>query len=175
MISLHPNRVSESVMSETRSHLDFMMEAIRLASEAGPDVLPNPLVGAVIVREDKDSGSTIIGRGFHRGRGTDHAEVVAIRQAGERSRGSRIYVTLEPCNHFGKTPPCTNAILKAGIAEVYVASLDPNLEVEGQGASFLRTKGVVVHIGLGHAEERAMNHKWHAFIRTSHKKTESEE
>ncbi len=104
---------------------------------------PNPMVGAVVTR-----GGEVIARGYHARAGGPHAEVEALRKAGELARGATIYVTLEPCNHQGKTPPCTRAILAAGIKRVVIGEMDPNPRVEGGGASFLAAKGLEVTTGV---------------------------
>ncbi len=117
--------------------------ALRLARRGAGRVSPNPLVGAVIVKDDK-----VVGRGYHRAYGTDHAEVAAIRDASGDTRGATMYVTLEPCNHTGHTPPCTQAILRAGIRRVVIGLRDPNPDVPGRGAEFLRSKGVEVTEGV---------------------------
>ena len=121
------------------SDTSFMRLALDEARKGSPS--PNPHVGAVIV----PPGSTeIVGRGFHARPGREHAEVAAIREAGERARGATLYVTLEPCNHHGRTPPCTEAILAAGIARVVVGIRDPNPHVTGEGNARLRAAGVTV-------------------------------
>jgi len=109
-----------------------MKTALRLAARGAGWVSPNPMVGAVVVREGR-----IVGRGWHRRYGAPHAEVEALNRAGEQARGADLYVTLEPCNHHGLTPPCTAAILAAGVARVVVATLDPNPRVAGGGAEYL--------------------------------------
>ncbi len=121
----------------------FMDAAIVEATRALGRTHPNPAVGALIVREGR-----IVGRGFHRRVGLPHAEVEAIRQAGADARGATIYVTLEPHNHLGRTPPCTEAILQAGIARVVVGSIDPNPVVSGQGIARLRAAGLEVSVGV---------------------------
>lgn len=129
--------------SFTTREKQFMRSAIRLAERGLGYTSPNPAVGAVIVK-----GEEIVGRGFHRKAGTPHAEVNAIRDAGERCRGAEIFVTLEPCNHMGRTPPCTRAIVDAGIRRVVIGALDPNPSVIGGGAEFLRSMGIDVATGL---------------------------
>lgn len=104
---------------------------------------PNPAVGAVVVQD-----GTVVGRGYHKKAGTPHAEVNAIQDAGEKARGGTIYVTLEPCNHSGRTPPCTQAILRAGLRQVIIGAMDPNPRVVGGGAAFLRGQGVDVVTGV---------------------------
>jgi diaminohydroxyphosphoribosylaminopyrimidine deaminase/5-amino-6-(5-phosphoribosylamino)uracil reductase len=120
---------------------------------------PNPVVGAVIVRDGK-----LIARGHHLRAGGPHAEVVALAGAGERARGADLYVTLEPCNHFGRTPPCTEALLAAGIRRVYFGSDDPNPSVRGQGAQRLRAAGVEVVAGIAKDRCDASNEHWFKFI-----------
>ena len=126
----------------SKSDHAFMQMAIRLAKRGLGATRPNPAVGAVVVRQ-----GTVVGKGWHKRAGTPHAEIHALSQAGERAKGATLYVTLEPCNHQGRTPPCTHAILKAGISEVVIGALDPNPNVEGGGADFLRSKGVKVRTG----------------------------
>ncbi|MFZ5760380.1 MAG: bifunctional diaminohydroxyphosphoribosylaminopyrimidine deaminase/5-amino-6-(5-phosphoribosylamino)uracil reductase RibD [Thermodesulfobacteriota bacterium] len=117
----------------------FMREALRLARKGIGRTSPNPAVGAVVVKGDR-----IIGRGWHRKAGTPHAEIHALRQAGDNARGATIYVTLEPCNHTGRTPPCTREILASGISRVVAGMIDPNPRVAGSGCAFLRSHGVEV-------------------------------
>src|SRR5512136_659706 len=116
---------------------------------------PNPAVGAVVARE-----GVIVGRGWTQPGGRPHAETEALRRAGAAARGATLYVTLEPCSHHGKTPPCTDAIIAAGIARVVSAIEDPNPEVAGQGHAKLRAAGISVDIGLG-AAEAARDHAGH--------------
>ncbi len=126
-----------------------MRRAIMLARKGLGRTAPNPAVGAVVVRQ-----GNIVGEGFHKKAGTPHAEVHALDMAGEAARGGTIYVTLEPCNHTGRTPPCTQAILKAGITEVVIGAMDPNPRVEGGGAEFLRSQGIKVRTGCLEEESR---------------------
>jgi diaminohydroxyphosphoribosylaminopyrimidine deaminase/5-amino-6-(5-phosphoribosylamino)uracil reductase len=108
--------------------MDYMERAISLAKLALGQVSPNPAVGAVIVKDDD-----IIGQGYTQPPGSSHAEIMALNEAGMRANGGVMYVTLEPCCHFGRTPPCTKAIIAAGIKEVHAAMIDPNPLVSGQG------------------------------------------
>jgi diaminohydroxyphosphoribosylaminopyrimidine deaminase/5-amino-6-(5-phosphoribosylamino)uracil reductase len=126
-------------MALSEQDLQWMRRAIRLAKRGFP--APNPHVGAVIVKD-----GALVGEGFHPYKGAPHAEVYALQQAGERARGATLYVTLEPCCHYGFTPPCTNAIREAGIARVVVGMLDPNPEVNGKGVEQLREAGVQVEL-----------------------------
>src|SRR6476469_10127781 len=111
----------------------FMRRALDLAEMGWGRTAPNPMVGAVVVRD-----GVIVGEGWHRRYGEAHAEVEALRAAGERARGATLYVTLEPCNHHGRTPPCTDAILASGVKRVVIGTRDPNPHAEGDGASRLR-------------------------------------
>jgi diaminohydroxyphosphoribosylaminopyrimidine deaminase/5-amino-6-(5-phosphoribosylamino)uracil reductase len=129
----------------------FMRRALDLAENGWGRTAPNPMVGAVVVRD-----GAIVGEGWHRQYGDAHAEVEALRSAGERARSATLYVTLEPCNHHGRTPPCTEAILAAGIRRVVIAVADPNPIASG-GAERLREAGVTVEIGLGEASARELN------------------
>lgn len=128
-----------------------MRRALALAARGWGQVSPNPLVGAVIVKD-----GVVVGEGFHAAFGAAHAEVAALARAGARARGATAYVTLEPCNHHGKTPPCTEALLAAGVARVVVAVRDPHPVAAG-GADHLRERGVVVDVGVGEAAARELN------------------
>lgn len=139
----------------------YMKLAIRLAGKGVGWVSPNPMVGAMVVQDGR-----IVGRGFHRRVGAAHAEVEALRQAGSAARGADLYVTLEPCNHQGRTPPCTQAILAAGVRRVIIATLDPNPQVEGGGAEYLRSQGVEVEAGLLAEAARRMNEAWFHYMNT---------
>ncbi|MDZ7369758.1 MAG: bifunctional diaminohydroxyphosphoribosylaminopyrimidine deaminase/5-amino-6-(5-phosphoribosylamino)uracil reductase RibD [candidate division KSB1 bacterium] len=152
-------------MSPTKSISDFdaamMRRALRLAEKGRGAVSPNPMVGAVIVKEGR-----IIGEGWHEQYGKAHAEVNAIHRSVGDLRGATMYVTLEPCNHTGKTGPCTMAILESGISEVVVALRDPNPLVNGQGINFLRTKGITVREGVLEEEARALNKGYCKHVKT---------
>ena len=121
----------------------YMRIALELAAKGAGYTSPNPMVGAVVV----DPDGRIIGRGYHQSVGGPHAEVHAIDDAGPAARGATLFVTLEPCNHVGRTPPCTRKILDAGIAHVVVAMPDPNPKVKGGGNAYLASKGVRVTTG----------------------------
>src|SRR5262249_16323158 len=112
----------------------------------------NPLVGAVVVRDGR-----LVGEGWHQRSGEAHAEINALAAAGEAARGATLYVTLEPCCHVGKTPPCTDAVIRAGITRVVAAMRDPFPEVAGKGAELLRGAGIAVELGLCEAEAQRLN------------------
>jgi len=135
----------EATRERTQCERDrlWMQRAIALAWRARGRVAPNPAVGAVVVRE-----GIIVGEGCTKPPGGPHAEIVALNQAGERARGATLYVTLEPCAHYGRTPPCVDAILRAGIRRVVIAIRDPYPEVDGRGIAALRAAGLEVDVGL---------------------------
>jgi len=128
-----------------------MRRALDLAREGWGQTAPNPMVGAVVVRD-----GAVVGEGYHARFGEPHAEVMALRAAGERARGATLFVTLEPCRHHGKTPPCTDAIAAAGVRRVVAAVLDPTRDAGG-GAAQLRERGIQVDVGLLGAEARELN------------------
>jgi diaminohydroxyphosphoribosylaminopyrimidine deaminase/5-amino-6-(5-phosphoribosylamino)uracil reductase len=127
----------------------FMALALSLGRRGLGKTWPNPAVGAVIVKD-----GVIVGRGWTQPGGRPHAEVEALRRAGEAARGATLYVTLEPCSHHGKTPPCADAVIAAGITRVVSALEDPNPEVAGQGHARLRAAGIIVDVGVGAEEAR---------------------
>ena len=132
-----------------------MRKALGLAQKAKHQTSPNPMVGAVLVREGK-----IVGEGYHRRAGGPHAEIAALKQAGENARGATLYVTLEPCSHQGRTGPCTDALLAAGVSKVVAATADPDPRVRGEGFARLNAHGVRVEVGDGAAEAEAINQRW---------------
>jgi diaminohydroxyphosphoribosylaminopyrimidine deaminase/5-amino-6-(5-phosphoribosylamino)uracil reductase len=136
-----------------------MREALAAARRGLGRTSPNPAVGAVVVQ-----GGRIVGRGHHARAGGPHAEVAALRAAGTAARGADLYTTLEPCDHFGRTPPCSLAILDAGIRRVFVGSRDPNPLVQGRGVARLRRKGVEVVNGVLEKECDRLNASWFTFI-----------
>lgn len=140
---------------------DFMREALRIARYAEGRTSPNPLVGAVIVRDGR-----IIAEGWHRKAGTPHAEIHALRMAGDLARGATLYVTLEPCSHYGRTGPCAKAVAEAGIARVVVAVQDPNPKVAGRGLSMLREAGIEVRCGVLADEAARLNEVFLHWITT---------
>lgn len=139
----------------------YMLEALALARRAQGRTSPNPVVGAVVVSKGK-----VCGRGYHLRAGSAHAEVMALEEASERAHGADLYVTLEPCNHQGKTPPCTEAILAAGIKRVFIAMKDPNPEVCGKGAERLRKAGLEVQEGMCEAEAEELLRHWRFWLAT---------
>lgn len=130
----------------------MMQRAISLAKRGRYTTAPNPNVGCVIAH-----GETIVGEGFHYQAGQPHAEVFALRAAGEQARGATAYVTLEPCSHYGRTPPCAEALVKAGVARVVCAMVDPNPKVAGRGIAILQAAGIEVQSGLLEADAEALN------------------
>ena len=139
----------------------MMRQALRLARHGLGKTSPNPAVGCVIVRD-----GAVVGRGWHKQAGTPHAEVHALKEAGELAAGSDAYVTLEPCAHFGKTPPCAKALIAAKVARVYVAMVDPNPLVAGAGIEMLREAGIKVETGLLEKECRELNRPFIKWIQT---------
>ncbi len=135
--------------------------AIALEKGAAGTPSPNPHVGAVLVKDGQ-----IVGSGHHERAGEDHAEIVALRAAGPRAKGATLYVTLEPCNHVGRTPPCTDAIVAAGVARVVIPCRDPNPHVLGGGVEKLIAAGVAVEVGVLEAEGRRLIAPWTKFVTT---------
>lgn len=141
---------------------EIMMEkCLGLAQKGAGWVSPNPMVGCVIVKD-----GTVVAEGYHERFGGWHAEVNALRKAGNRANGSTLYVNLEPCAHYGKTPPCVDAILAAGVKRVVVAVNDPNPLVSGKGLRALERGGVEVKVGVGRKEAARLNEKFLTFIKT---------
>jgi diaminohydroxyphosphoribosylaminopyrimidine deaminase / 5-amino-6-(5-phosphoribosylamino)uracil reductase len=136
-----------------------MNMALRLAARGRTS--PNPMVGAVVVKD-----GAVVGRGYHPKAGEPHAEVFALREAGAEAKGSTLYVTLEPCSHFGRTPPCADAIVEAGVARVVAAMVDPNPKVSGRGLDKLRGAGIEVAVGLMDEKARRLNEAFIKFITT---------
>ncbi|MFH1662710.1 MAG: bifunctional diaminohydroxyphosphoribosylaminopyrimidine deaminase/5-amino-6-(5-phosphoribosylamino)uracil reductase RibD [Chloroflexota bacterium] len=141
--------------------MNYMEQALSLARLALGQVSPNPAVGALVVKDDE-----VIGKGYTQPPGCCHAEVVALEQAGDEANGSTMYVTLEPCCHYGKTPPCSSAIVTAGVKEVHMAMLDPNPIVSGKGKEELEAAGVRVYIGEYRQEARDINEAYIKYITT---------
>ena len=130
----------------------YMVRALQLARRGRFTTHPNPRVGCVIVRD-----GSIVGEGYHRRAGEAHAEVLALRAAGERARGATVYLTLEPCSHHGRTPPCADALVAAGVTRVVVAMTDPNPQVAGKGLERLEAAGIEICTGLLQGEAQALN------------------
>ncbi|WP_422447226.1 bifunctional diaminohydroxyphosphoribosylaminopyrimidine deaminase/5-amino-6-(5-phosphoribosylamino)uracil reductase RibD [Thermoanaerobacterium sp. DL9XJH110] len=137
----------------------FMHRALKLAEKGRGYTSPNPMVGAVLVKDGE-----IVGEGFHKKAGEPHAEILALKQAGERAQGAELYVTLEPCSHYGRTPPCAEAIVEAGIKRVIAAMQDPNPMVAGRGIKRLREAGVEVTLGVMEEEARKLNEVFVKYI-----------
>lgn len=139
----------------------YMEMALELAEKGRGFTTPNPMVGAVVVNE-----LGVVGRGYHRRAGAPHAEVEALDDAGDRARGATLYVTLEPCNHTGRTPPCTERILAAGVTRVVAAMEDPNPNVRGGGLRRLREAGVETVCGVGRERAERLNETFTHYVRT---------
>lgn len=140
---------------------DYMLLALSLAERGRGATSPNPMVGAVVVRD-----GVIVGRGYHIRAGEDHAEVIALREAGERAKRATLYVTLEPCCHHGKTPPCSDAVIRGGITRVVAAMTDPNPKVCGGGFERLRQNGIEFEAGLLEDRARKLNETYIKYIQT---------
>jgi diaminohydroxyphosphoribosylaminopyrimidine deaminase/5-amino-6-(5-phosphoribosylamino)uracil reductase len=137
----------------------FMKQTLRLAKKGLGSTSPNPLVGALVVKDRK-----IIGSGYHKKAGAPHAEIEALSKAGKRAKGATLYVNLEPCNHYGRTPPCTKAILKSSVKEVVVGMVDPNPHVTGGGCEFLSSHGVKVKCNVLEEECKRLNEVYIKYI-----------
>ncbi|MBZ4664930.1 bifunctional diaminohydroxyphosphoribosylaminopyrimidine deaminase/5-amino-6-(5-phosphoribosylamino)uracil reductase RibD [Mahella sp.] len=140
-------------------HEIFMQRALELARMGWGTTNPNPMVGAVVVKDGR-----IIGEGYHKKAGEPHAEINALRDAGDAARGSTVYVTLEPCSHFGRTPPCADALIKAGVKEVVIAMEDPNPRVAGRGINALRQAGIKVITGIMERDACSLNEVFIKYI-----------
>lgn len=150
----------QSTASRTTDE-QWMRRALELATSAIGEASPNPLVGALVVRNGQ-----IVGRGVHRYAQVTHAEVLALEDAGEQARGATLYTTLEPCSHQGRTPPCTETIIRSGIARVVAAMIDPNPQVCGRGIEALRRAGVRVDLGVCESDARRLNEAFITYITT---------
>jgi diaminohydroxyphosphoribosylaminopyrimidine deaminase / 5-amino-6-(5-phosphoribosylamino)uracil reductase len=150
-------------MGETSEEIDarFMKEALRQARKGLGRTSPNPAVGAVIVRKNR-----IIAKGYHRKAGLAHAEVEALGKLGGRAPGDTMYVTLEPCHHEGRTPPCTEAIARSGLGRVVIGMEDPNPDVSGGGGAYLRGLGISVTMGVLEKECLRLNEVFSSFVIT---------
>ena len=141
--------------------MNYMGQALSLARLALGQASPNPAVGAVVVKND-----SVVGQGYTQPPGSAHAEVLALKQAGEEARDGVMYVTLEPCCHYGRTPPCTRAIISAGITEVHMAMFDPNPSVSGRGKDELEKEGIKIYLGEHEEEAKEINEAYTKFITT---------
>lgn len=139
-------------MSFSQLDAAYMHRALQLAAEGRGRTHPNPMVGCVIVKDGQ-----VVGTGFHHRAGEPHAEALALQQAGQQARGATVYVTLEPCAHYGRTPPCADALAAAGVGRVVAAMVDPDPRVAGRGLERLRAAGIQVEAGLMEAEARTLN------------------
>lgn len=142
-----------------QKHAEFMTQALQLAAQGRYTVSPNPMVGCLIIKD-----GNIIGQGYHQRAGESHAEVFALKEAGVNAQGATAYVTLEPCCHTGKTPPCTNALIAAGIKKVFIATLDPNPLINGKGVAALQNAGIEVITGLLEKEAQQLNEIFFHYI-----------
>ncbi|MBI4524739.1 MAG: bifunctional diaminohydroxyphosphoribosylaminopyrimidine deaminase/5-amino-6-(5-phosphoribosylamino)uracil reductase RibD [Deltaproteobacteria bacterium] len=137
----------------------YMRLALRLALRGAGRTSPNPMVGAVLVHHRK-----IIATGYHRRAGEDHAEIAALKRAGEKARGATLYLNLEPCDHHGRTPPCTLSVIRAGVRKVVAGMVDPNPQVRGRGIRRLRRAGIEIRVGVLEAECRTINEAFGKYI-----------
>jgi diaminohydroxyphosphoribosylaminopyrimidine deaminase/5-amino-6-(5-phosphoribosylamino)uracil reductase len=149
------DQLGQKLKDQKAADQRFMQVALTLGRRGQGRTWPNPAVGAVVVKD-----GVIVGRGWTQPGGRPHGEPEALKRAGEAARGATLYVTLEPCSHFGRSPPCADAVIAAGIARVVSAIEDPNPEVAGQGHARLRAAGISVDIGLC-ADEAARDHAGH--------------
>ena len=139
----------------------FMQMALELARKGKGQTSPNPMVGAVIVK-----GNRVIARGWHQHCGADHAEIVALKKAGARSRGAKLYVTLEPCFHYGRTPPCVDKVIKSGIREVVIGMVDPNPLTRGKSIAKLRRAGIKAKVGILRRDAEELNEVFMKYMRS---------
>ena len=139
----------------------FMRLSLQLAEKGRGKTSPNPMVGAVVVKRGQ-----ILGKGYHRKCGGPHAEAIALKACGAKAKGATLYINLEPCSHFGKTPPCTHLIIKSGIKKVVCATLDPNPQVNGTGIECLKISGIEVTLGVLEQEARRLNEVYFKYIST---------
>jgi len=140
---------------------EYMAIALDLAEKGRGFTSPNPMVGAVVVRDD-----TIVGKGYHEAVGGPHGEINALDDAGKAAENACLYVTLEPCNHTGRTPPCTERILESGVSRVVIAMADPNPDVKGNGAAYLAGEGVDIRMGVCEDRSRRLNESYIQYVLT---------
>lgn len=142
-----------------KEHLYFMRLALRLARKAQGQTSPNPMVGALVVKNNR-----VLGKGYHKKAGLAHAEVIALEDAGKAAQGAILYVTLEPCAHFGRTPPCVDTIIKSGVKKVVIGMVDPNPLNSGKGVSILKQHKIKVETGFLEEELRSLNEVFIKYI-----------
>lgn len=147
--------------SLAREDTEFMRLALRLAARGLGRTSPNPVVGAVVVKDGR-----VVGKAYHQRAGEPHAEILALRDAGAEARGATLYVSLEPCHHHGRTPPCTEAIVSSGVSRVVVGCRDPNPGVRGGGAAFLQAQGLEVDVGVLAERCRRLNDAFIKYVTT---------
>jgi diaminohydroxyphosphoribosylaminopyrimidine deaminase/5-amino-6-(5-phosphoribosylamino)uracil reductase len=157
----NPAAVEAADSSGPKNDTRWMQCALALARQGVGLASPNPTVGCVLIRDNR-----IVGRGYHQYAQRDHAEVVALAEAGDQARGATAYVTLEPCSHYGRTGPCARALIEAGVARVVAATTDPNPLVRGRGLAMLRQAGIDVSVGTLGSEARELNDAFAHFIRS---------
>jgi len=146
-----------------KDHNYFMNLALRLALRAFGKTSPNPCVGALVVKNGR-----IISRGFHQRAGLAHAEIIALDEAGKKAEDATLYVTLEPCAHFGRTPPCVDRIIKSGIREVIIGMIDPNPLNNGKGISILKQNNIKVRVGFQEERLKKINEAFIKYITKRH-------
>lgn len=156
---IHALEIIQSIFIMDESN--FIKRTLELAEKGRGNVSPNPMVGSVIVKDGR-----IISEGFHEKYGENHAEINAIKNAHESIKGAALYVNLEPCSHFGKTPPCVDAIIKSGIKKVVIGDIDPNPDVNGRGISILRENGIEVICGIETGKCRDLNRIYYKYMVT---------
>jgi len=139
----------------------YMHQALLLAERGRYTVSPNPMVGCILVKNN-----TIIAQSYHQKAGLAHAEILALKEAGDQAKNATAYVTLEPCCHYGRTPPCTDALIAAGIKKIFIASLDPNPLVAGQGIARLQAAGIEISTGIHESEAKKLNEIFFHYIQT---------
>src|SRR5437016_6080116 len=149
------------MVDDSAGDVQYMQQALELARGGVGWVSPNPLVGCVLVKD-----GAVVGRGYHQHFGGPHAEVHALQEAGARAHGAVLYVNLEPCSHTGKTPPCADAVLQAGVSRAVVALRDPNPLVAGRGLSQLERAGIAVTVGVCEVEASKLNEAFLKYIST---------
>jgi diaminohydroxyphosphoribosylaminopyrimidine deaminase/5-amino-6-(5-phosphoribosylamino)uracil reductase len=166
-VGLLPTSLIYGEMDFKEEDMRYMNRALSLAARGKGRTHPNPMVGAVLVENNR-----VVGEGYHKGPGNPHAEIEALHEAGEASKGAHLYVTLEPCNHQGRTPPCTDAIIASGVSRLVMACADPNPAVKGGGAEKLMGAGVAVESGLLEERARELNAAYEKLVTTGRPQVE---